>query len=193
MATGGDYVSLIERGSSGTRADVTPIFANPTSFSLLVDDLTGPFCGLNVKLVAGIEALGFILGTAIARKLDIGFIAIRKGGKIPGAVDSKEFVDYSGTCKRLELKKGSVPAGAEVLLVDEWVETGTQVLTAAELLERSGGVIVGVCAISIDDNERTRVLRERYVCHSALSSGVRPRAKGTTKSEWEAGSEKREV
>ena len=89
------YVPLIETGFSGSRTDVTPVFADPASFSALINDLTRPFSEIEIDLVAGIDALGFILGAAIAIKLGVGFIPIRKGGKLPGAVDSKEFFDYS--------------------------------------------------------------------------------------------------
>lgn len=167
------YLGLIDTHSA-RRADVTPLFADSAVFSSLVDDLAHPFSEAGADLAAGIDALGFILGTAIAIRLGIGFVPIRKGGKIPAAVDSIELIDYTGQTKSLELRKGIVRSGMKVLLVDEWVETGAQVAAAAELIERSGGIVVGVCAINIDDNERTRELRTKYVCRSLLSSAVNP-------------------
>jgi adenine phosphoribosyltransferase len=167
-----DYLRLIDINSSGPRTDVSPIFANHAALSALVDDLVQPFSSVQTELVAGIDALGFVLGAAIAVKLAVGFIPIRKGGKIPGAVDSLEFVDYTGLRKSLELRKGAIRSGAKVLVVDEWVETGAQIAAAVELVENGGGIVIGICAINIDDNERTRKLREKYVCHSLLPAGA---------------------
>ncbi len=167
-----DYLNLIDTRPSMQRCDVTPLFADHAAFSSLVDDLVRPFSHTRPDLVAGIDALGFILGVAVATRLGLGFVPIRKGGKIPSEVDSLELTDYTGQRKSLELRRGAVQPGARILLVDEWVETGAQVTTAAELIERSGGVVIGVCAINIDANERTQKIRSRYFCHSLLPAGA---------------------
>jgi adenine phosphoribosyltransferase len=150
---------------SAVRTDVTPIFADPVAFAQLVDDLVRPISN-SVELVAGIDALGFSLGTAIALKLGVGFVPIRKGGKLAAAVHSVECVDYTGRRKSLELRKDAVERGARVLVVDDWVETGAQVRAAIELVERSGGIIAGICAINFDGNEQTTRLRAQYDCYS---------------------------
>jgi adenine phosphoribosyltransferase len=116
-------------------------------------------------LVAGIDALGFILGTALALRAGKGFIPIRKGGKLPVPAEMATFVDYSRTRKALELRHGAIRPGQRVLLVDEWIETGAQVTTASRLIEASGGMIVGVATIHVDANERTQPLRDRYPCY----------------------------
>ncbi len=159
-----DYLRLIDTNTPGPRCDVTPLFADPEAFAELVADLCAPFDAADIDLVAGIDALGFILGTAIAVHLHKGFTPIRKGGKLPVAVTSVAFVDYSGQPKTLELRQGGLPAGAWVLLVDEWVETGAQVQAAVEMIEGVGGVVVGIAAINMDDNPGVRWLRERYKC-----------------------------
>ncbi len=116
--------------------------------------------------MAGIDALGFILGAAIAVRLKKGFVPIRKGGKLPVQTDVARFVDYTGQEKSLELRVGAIQPRTRVLVVDEWVETGAQVRAAIELLEKQGGVVIGVASINMEDNSVTRLLRGRYHCHS---------------------------
>ncbi len=145
---------------------MTPLFADYAAFVALVDDLATQLGGLACDLVAGIDALGFILGTALAMRLGTGFLAIRKEGKLPVAADAQSFVDYTGLTKTLELRRGALRAGARVLLVDEWVETGAQMWGASALIERQGGIVAGVATINLDDNERTAALRSRYPCFS---------------------------
>ena len=159
-----DYLRLIDTQTSGPRCDVTPLFADPAAFAELVVDLCAPFDAADIDFVAGIDALGFILGTAIAVHLGKGFIPLRKGGKLPVAVNTVEFVDYSGQSKALELRRGGLPAGARVLVVDEWLETGAQVQAAVALVEAAGGAVAGIAAINMDDNPGVMDLRRRYKC-----------------------------
>lgn len=159
-----DYLRLIDTNTPGPRCDVTPLFADPAALAELVADLCAPFQSAAIDYVAGIDALGFILGTAMAIHLHKGFIPLRKGGKLPVPVSTAEFVDYSGQPKALELRQGSLPPGARVLVVDEWVETGAQVQAAVALIEGAGGSVVGIAAINMDDNPGVRRLRERYRC-----------------------------
>lgn len=161
-----DYLRLIDTNTCGPRYDVTPLFADYAAFMALVDDLATQLGGLACDLVAGIDALGFILGTALAMRLGTGFLAMRKEGKLPVAADAQSFVDYTGLTKTLELRRGALRAGTRVLLVDEWIETGAQMWAASALIERQGGIVAGVATINLDDNERTAALRARYPCFS---------------------------
>jgi len=120
--------------------------------------------------VAGIDALGFVLGTAMAIHLQRGFVPIRKGGKLPVLVEKEEFVDYSGQNKALEIRKGMIKNHEKVLLVDEWIETGAQVNTAINLIEKEGGLIAGIATINIDINPLTIQLRSKYKCHSIMEN-----------------------
>jgi len=119
-----DYLRLIDTHTRGPRCEVTPLFADAAAFAALVSDLVAPFDAVKIDLVAGIDALGFILGTAIAIRLGKGFIPIRKGGKLPVQADRVDFVDFTGQSKSLELRAGAVQPGVKILLVDEWIETG---------------------------------------------------------------------
>ena len=162
-----EYLHLIDTQTSGPRCDVTPLFADPVAFSQLTTDLVQPFSALTIDYVAGIDALGFVLGTAIAVRLNKGFIPIRKGGKLPVAVAKATFVDYSGQTKTLEVRKGSIAPGDRILVVDEWIETGAQVQAAIDLIEREGGQVAGVVAINIDNNVLPARLRQKYLCSAA--------------------------
>src|SRR5690242_3019454 len=141
------YLALIDRETSGNRCDVTPLFADYAAFSALVDDLAALMEPLAFDVVAGIDALGFILGTALALHVRVGFVPIRKGGKLPVDVDSVECVDYTGQRKTLELRRGTLTPDIRVLLVDEWIETGAQIGAAIQLIEGQGGVIAGIASL----------------------------------------------
>jgi adenine phosphoribosyltransferase len=161
-----DYLNLIDTNTPGPRCDVTPLFTSPESFSELIADLVKPFEKLDIKYVAGIDALGFILGTAVALHLSKGFITIRKGGKLPVPVLSCQFTDYTGLQKALEIRTDIIKSGDSILLIDEWIETGAQITAAVALLEDLGAEVVGIATINIDDCSATRRLQEKYTCHS---------------------------
>lgn len=161
-----DYLRLIDTETPGGRCDVTPLFGEHTAFAALVEDLAARFGDTVVEVVAGIDALGFILGAALALRLRVGFLPIRKGGKLPVKVERAEFVDYTHQAKALELRAGALKPGARVLVVDEWIETGAQVRAAITLIEAQGGLVAGIAAIHIDLNEQTRTLFEKYNCQA---------------------------
>ena len=166
-----NYLKLIDVNTQGSRCDVTPVFADYEAFSALVEDITAKFNTSEVDFVAGIDALGFILGTAVALRMKKGFIPIRKGGKLPVPTRAVTFVDYSGQQKSLEIRLDMIPADAKILLVDEWIETGAQVRAAIELIESQKGIVVGIATINIDGNELTHRLQEKYNCHAFWAEG----------------------
>jgi adenine phosphoribosyltransferase len=161
-----NYLHLIDVNTEGPRNDVTPLFADFESFSALVDDLLAQFNTDAFDYVAGIDALGFILGTALSFRALKGFIPIRKGGKLPVETLSVHFVDYSEQEKSLEMRVDAIKPGARVLLVDEWIETGAQVNAAIELIESQKGVVVGVATINIDENKETEKIKKKYKCYA---------------------------
>lgn len=165
-----EYLRLIDTHTAGPRYDVTPLFAEYAAFAALLDDLSEQLDPGQIDLVAGIDALGFILGTALALRLEKGFVPIRKGGKLPVPTDALEFTDYSGARKSLELRQsdqagiGAIHPGSRVLVVDEWIETGAQVRAAVALIEARGGVVAGIATIHMDSNEQTDRLAQVYPC-----------------------------
>jgi adenine phosphoribosyltransferase len=165
-----DYLRLIDRTKLHyKRSDVTPIFAEPAAFRALVEDLVAPWAtlaaGERVDTVVGTDALGFVVGTAVALRLGVGFVPVRKGGKLPVKHERVTFRDYSGVEKTFELRADPWPRGTRVLLVDEWIETGATAQAAVELIERAGGVVSGIVAIAFRKNERTASLWAKYRCH----------------------------
>lgn len=166
------YLHLIDTQTIGPRCDVTPLFADPAAFAQLIADLSEPFAAVPLDYVAAIDALGFVLGGAMALRIGTGFIPIRKRGKLPVATRAVEFVDYSGLAKGLEIRRGLLQPGDRVLLVDEWIETGAQAQAAIRLIEQEGGVVAGIATINIDDNPLPADLCRRYFYH-ALRNDMR--------------------
>jgi len=162
------YEKHIEKKTKG-RYDVTPIFLKPEVFKNLVDDLVRPFKKVSFNKIAGIEALGFIIGGATANKLNISFIPIRKQGKLPGfrkTIFGTSFTDYSGKRKTFEINKNSVKKSDKVLIVDEWLETGAQVKASINLVEKLGGKVVGISVLNTDKKQVTLDLRKKHNLHA---------------------------
>jgi adenine phosphoribosyltransferase len=164
-----EYLRLIDSQTKGPRYDVTPLFADPRAVAALLDDFVALLQEVDFDVVAGIDALGFILGAALALWTNKGFVPVRKGGKLPVPVDRVEFVDYSGESKTLELRRDAIVPGLRVLIVDEWIETGAQMAAAVSLIEGRGGVVTGIGTIHIDDNEETRARLGEYPCYQIWS------------------------
>ncbi len=118
--------------------DLTPLLRDPDAFRLAVDRMAAD-CE-DVDLVCGIDARGFILGAPVALKLGVGFVPLRKGGKLPGDVETTVYsLEYG--LESLELQQGSIDAGQRVLIVDDILATGGTTQAAAELVERSQGKV----------------------------------------------------
>jgi adenine phosphoribosyltransferase len=173
-----DYLARIDHrtlGLPGMRCrDITPIFADPEAFAALVTDLCRDVRPEDVDVVVGLEALGFIVATAVAGRLCRGLVPIRKAGKLPVRTDRLELPVVRGQPRTLELRTGALEPGARVLLVDDWIKSGTQVAGAVRLIEGQGARVVGVMALNIDANEITRPLLERIRFHTILRDGRRP-------------------
>ena len=128
--------------------DVTTLFADPRGFRMAIDQLLHPYAGVRFDKVVGLEARGFILGGAIAHQLSVGFVPIRKKGKLPGAVISEEYTLEYGEAV-MEVHDDAIQAGEKNLLVDDLLATGGTAETGLKLIERLGGETIG-CAFVID-------------------------------------------
>jgi adenine phosphoribosyltransferase len=148
----------------GGRCDVTPVFADALAFSDLIERMLGALKGHDFELIAGIDALGFILGAALAQRMGCGFLAIRKGGKLPVVCEELEFTDYTGKVKSLALAKGAFREDTKIVIVDDWIETGAQVRAAIALIERQKGSVVGIAAIKIDKPGKELGFGDRFCC-----------------------------
>lgn len=132
----------------GGHADVWAVFLDAKLFRDVVVALAEPFRG-DVSKVAGIESRGFLLGAAVAFELGVGFVAIRKpGGLFPGEkYIERSAIDYRGHAWELRMQRDAVRPNEAVLLVDDWVQTGSQAAAARKLIEVTGGVLAGIAAI----------------------------------------------
>lgn len=138
------------------RYDLLPAFQDADLLQSMVYQLSHAYEG-KIDFVAAPESLGWILGGAIAQRLEVGFVGIRKRGKLPypeDCIQKRAYFGYNGK-NALELVKGVIPAGSRVLIADEWIETGGTAQACIDLVQAQGGVIAGICAIGIDHNERT--------------------------------------
>lgn len=158
------YSKLINTKTKG-RCDVTPLFENPVVFNNLIKDLIKPFKNVNFSKIVALDALGFVLGGAIALKLKKSLVLIRKEGKLPNLEEDLiklEFEDYTKKEKSFEINKNSIKSGDKIILVDEWIETGAQMKAAIELIEKLGGKIIGISSIQADKNNSTDILFKKY-------------------------------
>ena len=122
--------------------DITTLLQSPSGFRRAVDELVHPFAGSDVTKVAGIEARGFILGGAVAHQLSVGFLPIRKKGKLPWQTISVEYELEYGT-DEVEIHIDSLEAGDRVLIVDDLIATGGTATAAVELIRKTEGEVVG--------------------------------------------------
>ncbi|KAK3158450.1 hypothetical protein QOZ80_2AG0137350 [Eleusine coracana subsp. coracana] len=121
--------------------DITTLLLRPAVFKDAVDIFLERYRGMAIDAVAGIEARGFIFGSAIALALGAKFIPLRKPRKLPGEKISEKYVlEYGTDC--LEMHVGAIEPGERVLIVDDLVATGGTLSAAIRLLERAGGNVV---------------------------------------------------
>ena len=126
--------------------DITTLMEHPAGFRRTVDELVQPFAGSNITRIAGIEARGFILGGAVAHQLSIGFIAVRKKGKLPWQTISVEYELEYGT-DEVEIHIDSVSPGDQVLIIDDLIATGGTAAATTQLVRDAGGEVVGASFI----------------------------------------------
>ncbi len=128
--------------------DVTTLFSDPRGFRMAIDQLLTPYAGQPIDKVAGLEARGFILGGAVAHQLSVGFVPIRKKGKLPGPTIAQEYALEYGEAV-MEIHDDALQPGERVLIVDDLLATGGTCEAGIKLVERLGAEVVG-CAFVID-------------------------------------------
>ena len=126
--------------------DITTLMQHPVGFRRTVDELVHPFAGGDINRIAGIEARGFILGGAVAHQLSIGFIAVRKKGKLPWQTISVEYELEYGT-DELEIHIDSIENGDRILIIDDLIATGGTAIATTQLVRDAGGEVVGASFI----------------------------------------------
>ena len=122
--------------------DFTPLLADGEAFAAVVHYVAGRYAG-RVDVVVGIEARGFIIGAAVAHHLDIGFVPVRKSGKLPGPSLREEYTLEYGSAV-LEMHESALLPGQRVLVVDDVLATGGTVAATCLLVERAGATVTGI-------------------------------------------------
>ena len=147
--------------------DITPLVGDPSTLQLTVYQLIQPFIGDAINAVAGMEARGFIFGSLAAWELGVGFIPLRKPGKLPYDVQSASYdLEYGSAA--LEVHIDAVNPGDKILLIDDLIATGGTAKASCELIEKLGGEVAG-CAFVIElDELGGRDQLTRYKIHSLL-------------------------
>ncbi|MEL7428496.1 MAG: phosphoribosyltransferase family protein [Pseudomonadota bacterium] len=169
------YFSLMAPNTKGEKfawLDPTSIYINGEAFHDLLGDLCAELDPGEMDVVAGLDAMGFVLASAIATRMGKGFLPIRKAGKLCVDTDSAEYTNYSGRTQSMEMRLPAFAPGTRVLLVDQWVETGGSMHGAIQLVEQQQGKVAGMVAIVIEDCDRTRAYREAYKCVTAILPGT---------------------
>ena len=128
--------------------DITPILQDPAAFKHTISEITDYAKDLGADLVVGPEARGFLFGVPTALDLGVGFVPIRKPGKLPRPVETATYELEYGT-DSLCIHADSITPGQKVLIVDDLLATGGTIKATIELIERLGGIVVG-CAFVIE-------------------------------------------
>jgi adenine phosphoribosyltransferase len=127
--------------------DITTLLGDPAAFSAAVDALVAPYTApAGVAKVAGIEARGFILGGAVAHRLGVGFVPVRKKGKLPHETVRISYALEYGT-DEIEVHRDAVTRGERVLLVDDLIATGGTAVAAVDLLRSIGAEVVAAAFV----------------------------------------------
>ncbi|MGH8613775.1 MAG: adenine phosphoribosyltransferase [Gammaproteobacteria bacterium] len=147
--------------------DITPLVKDPQTLRLAVHQLLHPFLGERLTAVAGMEARGFIFGSLVAWELGVGFVPLRKPGKLPFQVQSASY-DLEYGSATLELHVDALGPGDRVLLIDDLIATGGTAAASCELIEQAGAEIAG-CAFVIElDELKGRQKLARYRVHALV-------------------------
>jgi adenine phosphoribosyltransferase len=140
--------------------DITPLLQDPETFRVLVQHFVVRYMKRDIDVVAGIDARGFILGAVVAHELNVGFVPVRKKGKLPFTTVAEEYELEYGSAT-VELHTDAVRAGDRVLLIDDLIATGGTMMAAQKLIQRLGGVVVeGAAIIDIPELGGSKLLRD---------------------------------
>jgi len=126
--------------------DITPLLKDPQAFCDAVDRIAAHFEGGSIDRVLGAEARGFIIGAAVAYKMGVGFLPVRKPGKLPYEIHAVSYELEYGT-DSLEIHTDAIEKGERILLVDDLLATGGTMAACCELVEEMGGEVAGIAFI----------------------------------------------
>jgi len=121
--------------------DITPLLQDPESFKLAIDAMSSYYNGKQIDLIAAIESRGYILASAMAYRLGVGFVPIRKPGKLPAEKISQSYVLEYGS-NVLEMHKDGVKQGQKILIVDDLIATGGSASATKKMIESLGAKVI---------------------------------------------------
>jgi adenine phosphoribosyltransferase len=140
--------------------DITPLLSNPRVFRVLIDQFVHRYFSPRPDAIAGLDARGFIIGSVVAYELGVGFVPIRKKGKLPfTTVEETYELEYGSAT--VEMHTDAVKPGDRVVLIDDLVATGGTMMAGRRLLERLGAEVVeGAAIVDLPELGGSRKLRE---------------------------------
>lgn len=147
--------------------DITTLLKDPVGFRIAITELVQRYTGHKIDKIAAIESRGFVIGAPLAFQLGVGFVPIRKPGKLPAEKIGQDYqLEYGRD--RLELHTDAILPGEKILLVDDLIATGGTALAAAMLVEKAGGKIAECCfIIDLPDlGGRRRLEQQGYAVHA---------------------------
>ena len=140
--------------------DITPLLATPRVFRVLIDQFVHRYFDARPDAIAGLDARGFIIGAVVAYELNVGFVPIRKKGKLPYDTVAETYeLEYGNAT--VEMHIDAVTPGARVVLIDDLIATGGTMMAGKRLLERLGAsVIEGAAIVDLPELGGSRRLRD---------------------------------
>lgn len=140
--------------------DITPLLQNPRVFRVLIDQFVHRYFDVRPDVVAGLDARGFIIGSVLAYELNVGFVPIRKKGKLPfTTVEETYELEYGSAT--VELHTDAVKPGDRVLLIDDLIATGGTMMAGKRLLEKLGATVIeGAAIVDLPELGGSHRLRE---------------------------------
>ena len=148
--------------------DITTLLANPSAFQYVIEQLKLAVKDSQIDAIVAIESRGFIFGAALAHTLGKSFVIVRKPGKLPYKKVSEEYNLEYGKDK-IEIHKDAIQSGQKVLIIDDVLATGGTALAAVKLVERLGGVVVGLLFLIELDGLKGRTKLSKYDVRSVLN------------------------
>ncbi|WP_273412651.1 adenine phosphoribosyltransferase [Corynebacterium appendicis] len=129
--------------------DLTPVLADGAALKVVIAEMAAASKNLGADMIGGLDARGFLLGSAVAYEMGLGILAIRKKGKLPPPVISQEYSLEYGTAALEVPAEGMNIEGKSIVLVDDVLATGGTLAAARELIERAGGTVAG-CVVVLE-------------------------------------------
>jgi len=164
-----DYKKYIREKETKNRCDMTLLLGNHQVLNNLIKDMAKPFLSSRVKKVVAIEATGFIFGMGVAQELKAGLCLIRKPNKLAWDTKKTSFTDYTKEKKGFEIASDAILPTENILIVDDWSETGAQLKAAIFLVEQAKGNIVGISCANIENRVKNDKMISKYKLNSVIN------------------------